>query len=78
MNRIKILKMEYVREFLYYTIGECEEVNIAIDVEFKIGTINSEIRIPTNEVEYMDEQKVKEYIFGTLNNLLERKFIDEI
>lgn len=75
---ITIDKMEY-RKISYMSDYFMErEVNIAIEVDFSIGSVKGSISIPTEEVKTMDEEKVIKYIYNYLNSELERKFIDEI
>lgn len=77
MNNIDILSMKYE------IAGADEENNIkgvktAIYVELKIGNMKGFLKIPTNLVNIMSEEKVKGYIYNYINSTLERKFIDEI
>ena len=51
---------------------------IGIEVEFAINNIKGFIKIPICDVNEMDEEKVKRYIYDYINSNLERKFIDEI
>lgn len=75
---IKIDKMEYER-IKYWSDYFTEKMeNVAIRVEFSIGSMKGEMSIPIEEVKSMNEDKIIKYIYDYLNSRLERKFIDEI
>lgn len=78
MENIRILAMEYEKEEVFTGNFVYERVNVSIRVKFTLGLIISEINIPIEKVDSMDEQKVKHFIYNYLNTKLERKFIDEI
>ncbi|MGL5718421.1 MAG: hypothetical protein ACRCX2_35785 [Paraclostridium sp.] len=76
-KNIEIEDMEY--EYLdVHTLYEMKKVRAYINTTFRIGDIIGQIKIPTEDVEYMHEYKVKEYIYKHVNSKLERKFVDEI
>lgn len=77
MNNIDILSMKYEIAGADEKSG-IKGVKTAIYVELMIGNMKGFLKIPTNLVNIMSEEKVKGYIYNYINSTLERKFIDEI
>lgn len=77
MNAIDILSMEYDILDIKTSYGS-ERIKRAIDVKFTIAGVECSLKILTKDVENMNEDRIKGYIYNYLNSSLERKFIDEI